>query len=354
MVAGLTMIPESDAVDGYGIELDVTLAAYNRLRRGEATGVPGLLLGPSGGLAAYRRAAFEAAGGFDERLFAYGEDVDLALRLRNLGWQAAATSARPGRSHRRSLGRCRQPSPTLARGVRASVSLAALRGPAHTPRVSGPPGRGPRRRRWTASRSHAGARARKAPRMARGRPRAAAGTRELGGHHDRCARGAPAPAPRSLSATLRTSVQTFRRTKGSHAIAAEDPRAALAPRPSRDDPGAGHDRLVAQLLHVQALVLEELAEALAREGAAVGVVVPDPALSVGRRGEDAAARRAARAGPRARAPPGPPRARARPSAPRRRSSRRRTAAARRRPRAAPGARASAPPRPPRATRRCPV
>ncbi len=96
MVAGLTMIPESDAVDGYGIELDVTLAAYNRLRRGRATGVPGLLLGPSGGLAAYRRAAFEAAGGFDERLFAYGEDVDLALRLRNLGWQAAATSRARG------------------------------------------------------------------------------------------------------------------------------------------------------------------------------------------------------------------------------------------------------------------
>jgi len=71
--------------------LVVTLAAYNRLRRRSAEQTPGVLLGPSGGLAAYRRLAFEQAGGFDERLFAYGEDVDLALRLRALGWHAAAT-----------------------------------------------------------------------------------------------------------------------------------------------------------------------------------------------------------------------------------------------------------------------
>jgi GT2 family glycosyltransferase len=34
----------------------------------------------------YRRAAVEAAGGFDERFFAYLEDVDLGLRLRLAGW----------------------------------------------------------------------------------------------------------------------------------------------------------------------------------------------------------------------------------------------------------------------------
>jgi GT2 family glycosyltransferase len=44
---------------------------------------------PSGGAAAYRRSAFDAAGGFDAGLFAYGEDVDLGLRLRSLGWEAA-------------------------------------------------------------------------------------------------------------------------------------------------------------------------------------------------------------------------------------------------------------------------
>ena len=89
MVAGLTTISGSGLVDGLGIEADVTLAAYNRLRKRFPSQPSGVLLGPSGGLAAYRRLAFEQAGGFDERLFAYGEDVDLALRLRALGWGAA-------------------------------------------------------------------------------------------------------------------------------------------------------------------------------------------------------------------------------------------------------------------------
>ena len=90
MVAGLTLMPGSGLVDGFGIELDVTLAAYNRLRGRRPTDVPGRLAMPSGGLAAYRRTAFEQVGGFDERLFAYGEDVDLGLRLRLAGWTAAA------------------------------------------------------------------------------------------------------------------------------------------------------------------------------------------------------------------------------------------------------------------------
>jgi N-acetylglucosaminyl-diphospho-decaprenol L-rhamnosyltransferase len=91
MVAGLTTIPDSELVDGFGIELDVTLAAYNRLRRLPMDRVPGVLLGPSGALAAYRRSAFEAVGGFDPQFMAYGEDVDLALRLRLAGWEAAAS-----------------------------------------------------------------------------------------------------------------------------------------------------------------------------------------------------------------------------------------------------------------------
>jgi N-acetylglucosaminyl-diphospho-decaprenol L-rhamnosyltransferase len=92
MVAGLTTIPGADLVDGFGIELDVTLAAYNRLRRRPLDDTPGVLAMPSGGAAAYRRSAFEAAGGFDEALFAYGEDVDLGLRLRAAGWRAAAAA----------------------------------------------------------------------------------------------------------------------------------------------------------------------------------------------------------------------------------------------------------------------
>jgi N-acetylglucosaminyl-diphospho-decaprenol L-rhamnosyltransferase len=88
MVAAMTTIPGEQLVDGFGIELDVTLAAYNRLRRRSPDEQPGRLAMPSGGGAAYRRVAFEAAGGFDERLFAYGEDVDLGLRLRLAGWTA--------------------------------------------------------------------------------------------------------------------------------------------------------------------------------------------------------------------------------------------------------------------------
>jgi GT2 family glycosyltransferase len=47
---------------------------------------PGEIFGACAGAALYRRAAFLAVGGFDERFFAYLEDVDLALRLRLAGW----------------------------------------------------------------------------------------------------------------------------------------------------------------------------------------------------------------------------------------------------------------------------
>ena len=42
-------------------------------------------LGPTGGAALYDRDAFNAVGGFDERIFLYYEDVDLALRMRAEG-----------------------------------------------------------------------------------------------------------------------------------------------------------------------------------------------------------------------------------------------------------------------------
>jgi N-acetylglucosaminyl-diphospho-decaprenol L-rhamnosyltransferase len=96
MVAGLTTIPETDLIDAFGIELDRGLAAYNRGRRAPIGAPAGRLAMPSGGAAAYRREAWEAAGGFDEALFAYGEDVDLGLRLRALGWEAAEAPAARG------------------------------------------------------------------------------------------------------------------------------------------------------------------------------------------------------------------------------------------------------------------
>jgi GT2 family glycosyltransferase len=97
MVAGMTLMPGRARVDALGIELDAGLAAYNRLRHAapHAEGA-GVLAGPSGGAAAYRRSAFEQAGGFDEALLAYGEDVDLALRLRAAGWRAAEARSATG------------------------------------------------------------------------------------------------------------------------------------------------------------------------------------------------------------------------------------------------------------------
>jgi N-acetylglucosaminyl-diphospho-decaprenol L-rhamnosyltransferase len=92
MVAGLTLQPIAHApvVDGFGIEVDPTLLAFNRLRHRSPSDPPGRLLGPSGGAAAYRRTAWEQAGGFDPSFFVYAEDLDLALRLRIAGWRAEA------------------------------------------------------------------------------------------------------------------------------------------------------------------------------------------------------------------------------------------------------------------------
>ena len=48
---------------------------------------PGEIFAACAGAALYRRAAVRAVGGFDERFFAYLEDVDLGLRLRLAGWR---------------------------------------------------------------------------------------------------------------------------------------------------------------------------------------------------------------------------------------------------------------------------
>ena len=65
---------------------------------------PGEVFGACAGAALYRRSAVLELGGFDERMFAYLEDVDLALRLRLAGWRcwyepAVALHAGGGSSH---------------------------------------------------------------------------------------------------------------------------------------------------------------------------------------------------------------------------------------------------------------
>jgi GT2 family glycosyltransferase len=65
---------------------------------------PGEVFGACAGAALYRRNALVSVGGFDDRYFAYLEDVDLALRLRLQGWHccyepAVAFHAGEGSSH---------------------------------------------------------------------------------------------------------------------------------------------------------------------------------------------------------------------------------------------------------------
>jgi hypothetical protein len=70
---------------------------------------PGEVFGACAGAALYRREAVLSVGGFDERFFAYLEDVDLAMRLRLAGWScryepAVALHAGEGSSHQLSGG----------------------------------------------------------------------------------------------------------------------------------------------------------------------------------------------------------------------------------------------------------
>ena len=62
-------------------------------------------LGPTGGAALYRRSAWEAVGGFDERIFLYYEDLDLALRIAAGGGRCRlAPEARALHAYSASLG----------------------------------------------------------------------------------------------------------------------------------------------------------------------------------------------------------------------------------------------------------
>lgn len=89
-VAALTTHPTTGRVDQIGIELDRGLCAYPRGLDQDPDALRlGPLAAPCGGAAAYRRSAYEEVGGFDERLFAYSEDLDLGLRLHAAGWRFA-------------------------------------------------------------------------------------------------------------------------------------------------------------------------------------------------------------------------------------------------------------------------
>jgi GT2 family glycosyltransferase len=88
MVAGVLLRGEDERiVDSAGILADETLMAFDYLTGMDVSAVERAEdpIGPSGGAALYSAAAFTQAGGFDEEIFAYYEDLDLALRIRAMG-----------------------------------------------------------------------------------------------------------------------------------------------------------------------------------------------------------------------------------------------------------------------------
>jgi N-acetylglucosaminyl-diphospho-decaprenol L-rhamnosyltransferase len=96
-----------DLIDSAGVVADRTLMGFDYLH-GEPLAVAETApdpLGPTGGAALYRLDAFRAAGGFDERIFLYYEDLDLALRLRAAGARCRlAPDARAVHAYSASLG----------------------------------------------------------------------------------------------------------------------------------------------------------------------------------------------------------------------------------------------------------
>ena len=90
-----------------------------------------MLVGPAGTAAAYRRGAWEPVEGLDERIFAYGEDFDLAVRLRVAGWATAAAPDAVGVHLRPATHghRARGSVVTAASGAASHASLRAAARP---------------------------------------------------------------------------------------------------------------------------------------------------------------------------------------------------------------------------------
>lgn len=109
MVAGC-MLDRSGTIETLGAQIDTSLIAYDYLhgRAWQADAHRSSLepvIGPSGGAALFERAAFSSVGGFDERIFAYLEDVELAIRMRSEGMRLAlAPEARAVHEHSSTLG----------------------------------------------------------------------------------------------------------------------------------------------------------------------------------------------------------------------------------------------------------
>jgi N-acetylglucosaminyl-diphospho-decaprenol L-rhamnosyltransferase len=108
MAAGVLLeARHPDTIDSAGMEFDDTLLVFDYLNGHPIAAVDAAPppIGPSGAAAAFLRDAFLEVGGFDEALFAYWEDVDLVLRLREAGASCAlAPGALALHDHSATLG----------------------------------------------------------------------------------------------------------------------------------------------------------------------------------------------------------------------------------------------------------
>jgi GT2 family glycosyltransferase len=107
MVAACLVAPDG-RVDSAGVDVDRSLIAYDLFHGrpyDEIAASPAAPMAPSAGAGGYDRAAFTAVGGFDERFFAYLEDVELGLRMRAAGMRCvAALDAIAWHHHSATLG----------------------------------------------------------------------------------------------------------------------------------------------------------------------------------------------------------------------------------------------------------
>jgi GT2 family glycosyltransferase len=107
-VAGVLLQEQApELIDSAGVVADATLMGFDYLHGEPASAAAGAPdpLGPTGGAALYRRSAFDAVGGFDERIFLYYEDLDLALRIAAAGGRCRlAPEARALHAYSASLG----------------------------------------------------------------------------------------------------------------------------------------------------------------------------------------------------------------------------------------------------------